>query len=119
MLQGLFRTEPPVSCGATAPPHRCPAPSFETPPAVPLQVVPVSLAEVYLLQLNMRFPTLSSFQRVQPLLNVTVASLHPLTDQQVTPPPPAPPSRRPHGDNVDGSLACLTLVSAAPSCSRW
>lgn len=44
----------------------------------------MSLAEVYLLQLNMKFPTHSSFQRVLPLLNVTVASLHPLTDQQVT-----------------------------------
>ncbi|CAN9505397.1 unnamed protein product [Ophioblennius macclurei] len=47
------------------------------------KVVPVSLAEVYLLQLNMRFPTQSSFQRVLPLLNVSVASLHPLTDQQL------------------------------------
>lgn len=47
------------------------------------KVVPVSLAEVYLLQLNIRFPTQSSFQRVLPLLNVTVASLHPLTDQQL------------------------------------
>ncbi|XP_062263870.1 protein TANC2-like [Platichthys flesus] len=47
------------------------------------KVVPVSLAEVYLLQLNMRFPTHSSFQRVLPLLNITVASLHPLTDQQL------------------------------------
>lgn len=47
------------------------------------KVVPVSLAEVYLLQLNMRFPTQSSFHRVLPLLNVTVASLHPLTDQQL------------------------------------
>ncbi|XP_053299428.1 protein TANC2 isoform X5 [Pleuronectes platessa] len=47
------------------------------------KVVPVSLAEVYLLQLNMRFPTQSSFQRVLPLLNITVASLHPLTDQQL------------------------------------
>ncbi|XP_075998925.1 protein TANC2 isoform X2 [Genypterus blacodes] len=47
------------------------------------KVVPVSLAEVYLLQLNMRFPTQSSFQRVLPLLNVTVASLHPFTDQQL------------------------------------
>ncbi|XP_014829350.1 PREDICTED: protein TANC2-like isoform X1 [Poecilia mexicana] len=47
------------------------------------KVVPVNLAEVYLLQLNMRFPTQSSFQRVLPLLNVTVASLHPLTDQQL------------------------------------
>ncbi|XP_061829737.1 protein TANC2 isoform X2 [Nerophis lumbriciformis] len=47
------------------------------------KVVPVSLAEVYLLQLNMRFPTQSSFLRVLPLLNVTVASLHPLSDQQL------------------------------------
>ncbi|XP_070403086.1 protein TANC2 isoform X3 [Nothobranchius furzeri] len=47
------------------------------------KVVPVSLAEVYLLQLNMRFPTQSSFQRVLPLLNVTVASLNPLSDQQL------------------------------------
>lgn len=34
----------------------------------------------------MRFPTQSSFQRVLPLLNITVASLHPLTDQQVNTP---------------------------------
>ncbi|XP_019740365.1 protein TANC2-like isoform X3 [Hippocampus comes] len=47
------------------------------------KVVPVSLAEVYLLQLNMRFPTQSSFLRVIPLLNVTVATLHPLTDRQL------------------------------------
>lgn len=46
------------------------------------QVVPVSLAEVYLLLLNMRFPTQSSFERALPLLNVAVASLHPLTDEQ-------------------------------------
>ncbi|KAJ8284474.1 hypothetical protein COCON_G00033240 [Conger conger] len=47
------------------------------------KVVPVSLAEVYLLQCNMRFPTQSSFERALPLLNVAVASLHPLTDEQV------------------------------------
>ncbi|XP_062872108.1 protein TANC2 [Trichomycterus rosablanca] len=47
------------------------------------KVVPVSLAEVYLLQLNMRFPTQSSFERVLPLLNVAVASLHPLSDEQL------------------------------------
>uniref|UniRef100_A0A8C1Q5R8 Tetratricopeptide repeat, ankyrin repeat and coiled-coil containing 2a n=1 Tax=Cyprinus carpio TaxID=7962 RepID=A0A8C1Q5R8_CYPCA len=46
------------------------------------KVVPVNLAEVYLLQLNMRFPTQSSFERVLPLLNVAVSSLHPLTDEQ-------------------------------------
>lgn len=45
-------------------------------------MVPVNLAELYLLQLNMRFPTQSSFERVLPLLNVAVASLHPLTDEQ-------------------------------------
>uniref|UniRef100_W5N3K0 Tetratricopeptide repeat, ankyrin repeat and coiled-coil containing 2 n=1 Tax=Lepisosteus oculatus TaxID=7918 RepID=W5N3K0_LEPOC len=47
------------------------------------KVVPVSLAEVYLLQCNMKFPTQSSFERVLPLLNVAVASLHPLTDEQI------------------------------------
>ncbi|KAM9394095.1 protein TANC2 [Pholidichthys leucotaenia] len=47
------------------------------------KVVPVSLSEIYLLQFNMRFPTQSSFQRVLPLLNVAVASLHPLTNQQL------------------------------------
>ncbi|XP_077357706.1 protein TANC2 isoform X1 [Festucalex cinctus] len=47
------------------------------------KVVPVNLAEVYLLQCNMRFPTQSSFERALPLLNVAVASLHPLTDEQV------------------------------------
>ncbi|XP_041121157.1 protein TANC2-like isoform X2 [Polyodon spathula] len=47
------------------------------------KVVPVSLAEVYLLQCNMKFPTQSSFERVLPGLNVAVASLHPLTDEQI------------------------------------
>ncbi|XP_043911147.1 protein TANC2 [Protopterus annectens] len=47
------------------------------------KVVPVSLAEVYLLQCNMKFPTQSSFERVVPLFNVAVASLHPLTDEQI------------------------------------
>lgn len=46
-------------------------------------MVPVNLAEVYLLQCNMRFPTQSSFERALPLLNVAVASLHPLTDEQI------------------------------------
>lgn len=52
-------------------------------PSLLLQVVPVNLAEVYLLQCNMRFPTQSSFERALPLLNVAVASLHPLTDEQI------------------------------------
>ncbi|XP_026133246.1 protein TANC2-like isoform X2 [Carassius auratus] len=47
------------------------------------KVVPVSLAEVYLLQCNMRFPTQSSFDRALPLLNLALASLHPLSDEQI------------------------------------
>lgn len=31
----------------------------------------------------MKFPTQSSFDRVMPLLNVAVASLHPLTDEHI------------------------------------
>ena len=60
-------------------PLHIPFPSLPLPP----QVVPVNLAEVYLLQCNMRFPTQSSFERALPLLNVAVASLHPLTDEQI------------------------------------
>ncbi|CDQ92718.1 unnamed protein product, partial [Oncorhynchus mykiss] len=47
------------------------------------KVVPVNLVEVYLLQCNMRFPTQSSFERALPLLNVAVATLNPLTDEQI------------------------------------
>ena len=43
----------------------------------------MNLAEVYLLQCNMRFPTQSSFERALPLLNVALASLHPLPDEQI------------------------------------
>lgn len=56
---------------------------FQPDSSLLLQVVPVNLAEVYLLQCNMRFPTQSSFERALPLLNVAVASLHPLTDEQI------------------------------------
>ncbi|KAJ8352245.1 hypothetical protein SKAU_G00237210 [Synaphobranchus kaupii] len=47
------------------------------------KAVPVSLAELYLLQCNMKFATNSSFERVTPVLNVALASLHPLTDEQL------------------------------------
>ncbi|XP_023667286.2 protein TANC1 isoform X2 [Paramormyrops kingsleyae] len=47
------------------------------------KVVPVSLAELYLLQCNMRFMTNSAFERARPILNVALASLHPLTDEQL------------------------------------
>ncbi|KAJ8350216.1 hypothetical protein SKAU_G00253460 [Synaphobranchus kaupii] len=47
------------------------------------KVVPVSLAELYLLQCNMKFITNSAFERMLPILNVALASLHPMTDEQL------------------------------------
>ncbi|NXT82213.1 TANC1 protein, partial [Zapornia atra] len=47
------------------------------------KVVPVSLSELYLLQCNMKFMTNSAFERALPILNVTLASLHPMTDDQI------------------------------------
>ncbi|XP_074856929.1 protein TANC1 isoform X2 [Carettochelys insculpta] len=47
------------------------------------KVVPVSLSELYLLQCNMKFMTNSAFERALPVLNVALASLHPLTDDQI------------------------------------
>uniref|UniRef100_A0A4W5MZF4 Tetratricopeptide repeat, ankyrin repeat and coiled-coil containing 1a n=1 Tax=Hucho hucho TaxID=62062 RepID=A0A4W5MZF4_9TELE len=46
-------------------------------------VVPVSLAEVYLLQCHAGFEGDQTFERVLPVLNVVLASLHPLTDEQL------------------------------------
>lgn len=47
------------------------------------KVLPVSLTELYLLQSNIRFPTAAAFERALPVLNVALASLHPLTDEQL------------------------------------
>lgn len=47
------------------------------------KVVPVSLSELYLLQCNMKFMTQSAFDRALPILNVALASLHPMTDEQI------------------------------------
>ncbi|NXJ77986.1 TANC1 protein, partial [Trogon melanurus] len=47
------------------------------------KVVPVSLSELYLLQCNMKFMTNSAFERALPILNVALASLHPMTDEQI------------------------------------
>ncbi|KAL1021878.1 hypothetical protein UPYG_G00019210 [Umbra pygmaea] len=46
-------------------------------------VVPVSLAEVYLLQCHAVFDRDQAFERALPVLNVALASLHPLTDEQL------------------------------------
>ncbi|XP_069553965.1 protein TANC1-like [Brachyistius frenatus] len=46
-------------------------------------VVPVSLSEVYLLMCRASLPDKEVFERVLPVLNVALASLHPLTDEQM------------------------------------
>ncbi|KAK9542956.1 hypothetical protein VZT92_000774 [Zoarces viviparus] len=46
-------------------------------------VVPVSLSEVYLLMCRVSLPDKEAFERVLPVLNVALASLHPLTDEQM------------------------------------
>ncbi|XP_061609326.1 protein TANC1 isoform X3 [Phyllopteryx taeniolatus] len=46
-------------------------------------VVPVSLSEVYMLMCRVSFPDKDVFERVLPVLNVALASLHPLTDEQM------------------------------------
>ncbi|XP_051938681.1 protein TANC1 [Hippocampus zosterae] len=47
------------------------------------KVVPVSLAELYQLQCNMKFMSNSAFERSLPILNLALASLHPMTDEQL------------------------------------
>lgn len=47
------------------------------------KVVPIALAEIYLLQCNMKFRSNSAFERAMPILNIALASLHPLTDEQL------------------------------------
>lgn len=43
------------------------------------QVLPVSLAQIFQLHFNLRFPTATSFEKIQPLLGVCLAALYPLT----------------------------------------
>ncbi|XP_015179391.1 PREDICTED: protein TANC2 isoform X2 [Polistes dominula] len=43
------------------------------------KVLPVSLAQIFQLHFNLRFPTATSFEKVQPLLGVCLAALNPLT----------------------------------------
>ncbi|KAM9306007.1 protein TANC1 [Gastrophryne carolinensis] len=47
------------------------------------KVVPVSVSELYLLQCNMKFMTNSAFDKALPILNLALASLHPMTDEQI------------------------------------
>ncbi|XP_061714024.1 protein TANC2 isoform X1 [Cydia pomonella] len=43
------------------------------------KVVPISLAQIFLLQFNLRFPTVQSFEKVTHILSVCLAALYPLT----------------------------------------
>ncbi|KAJ8880923.1 hypothetical protein PR048_017396 [Dryococelus australis] len=43
------------------------------------KVLPVSLAQIFLLHFNLRFPTVRSFEQVSPILSVCLAALYPLT----------------------------------------
>nr|NVI77197.1 rolling pebbles [Cucujiformia] len=43
------------------------------------KVLPVTLAQIYLLHFNLRFPTIRSFEKVTHILSVCLAALYPLT----------------------------------------
>nr|NVI77232.1 rolling pebbles [Cucujiformia] len=43
------------------------------------KVLPVSLAQIYLLHFNLRFPTIRGFEKVSSILSVCLAALYPLT----------------------------------------
>jgi hypothetical protein len=47
------------------------------------RVLPISLTEVYQLEMNMRFATTRAFERAIPLLSICLASLYPLTADEL------------------------------------
>ena len=47
------------------------------------RVVPVNLAEVFQLEMNLRFATARAFDRASPILSVCLASLYPLTADEI------------------------------------
>ncbi len=48
-----------------------------------LSMVPLSLSEIYLLEFNLRFPTQDSFHKVKDILSVCIASLRPMSLQDI------------------------------------
>lgn len=46
-------------------------------------MIPLSLSEIYLLEFNLRFPTSESFARVKEILAVCIASLRPMTLEDI------------------------------------
>ena len=47
------------------------------------KILPINLAEIFLLQLSMRFQTTRSFEKVAAILDVCLASLYPLTADEI------------------------------------
>lgn len=47
------------------------------------KILPVNLTEIFLLLFNLKFPTIRSFERVAPILNVCLATLYPLTTSEI------------------------------------
>ncbi len=47
------------------------------------KILPVNLSEVFLLMLNLKFPTIRSFEKVSPVMNICLASLYPLTEMEI------------------------------------
>ncbi|XP_064644495.1 protein TANC2-like isoform X5 [Lineus longissimus] len=47
------------------------------------KILPVNLAEVFLLMFNLKFPSVRSFEKVCPILNTCLASLYPLTATEI------------------------------------
>lgn len=47
------------------------------------KILPISLAEIYLLNFNLRFPTTNSFDKIKNILSICLASLYPLTLEEI------------------------------------
>jgi len=47
------------------------------------KILPVKLSEVFLLQFNIKFPSVRSFEKVAPILGVCLASLYPMTAEEI------------------------------------
>lgn len=47
------------------------------------KILPVNLTEIFLLLFNLKFPTIRSFEKVLPILNICLASLYPLTAKEI------------------------------------
>ena len=47
------------------------------------KILPINLSEIFLLQFNLKFPTIRSFEKASPILNICLASLYPLTGEEI------------------------------------